>query len=164
MDLLGFGGGCHWCSEAVFQSLYGVQEVEQGFIYSDPPNDAFSEAVIVTYDPTIISFTQLIDIHLRTHSSTVEHSLREKYRSAIYTFNEGQSVAVQNTLKALQGDFDKPLITQVLPFRGFKLSDDKYQNYYHSNPKRPFCRTFIDPKLTKLRNLLGKDLMKNETK
>src|SRR3954451_12716902 len=84
---IGFGGGCHWCTEAVFLSLKGVEQVEQGWIASQPPYDAFSEAVVVTYDPLVITLTDLITIHLHTHASTSNHSMRQKYRSAVYWFD-----------------------------------------------------------------------------
>lgn len=83
-----FGGGCHWCTEAVFQSLKGVRTVEQGFISSYGGNDTFSEGVIVHYNAAVISPMDLTAIHLHTHQSTVDHSMRGKYRSAIYIFDE----------------------------------------------------------------------------
>jgi len=93
MAKIGFGGGCHWCTEAVFQALNGVQKVEQGFIRSDPPQDSFSEAVIVTFDSKILSLETLIEVHLRTHASTSSHKMRGKYRSAIYIFDNQQAPA-----------------------------------------------------------------------
>lgn len=84
----GFGGGCHWCTEAVFAALKGVVSVEQGWISSDGQNDAFSEAVVVAFDPDRIGFDVLIAIHLYTHSATSAHSMRGKYRSAIYIFSD----------------------------------------------------------------------------
>jgi peptide-methionine (S)-S-oxide reductase len=155
---LGLGGGCHWCTEAVFQALIAVQSVEQGWIASDPPHEAFSEAVIVTFDADALPLETLIDIHLRTHSSTSAHSMRGKYRSAIYVMDEAQGAAVQATLTRLQTGFDAPLVTQVLPFRAFKASDDRFQNYYAADPARPFCTTYIDPKLTLLRSHYGAHL------
>jgi len=71
---IGFGGGCHWCTEAYFQSLKGVEEVEQGWISAVTPNEAFSEAVIVHYDEHVIALNILISIHLHTHASTKNHS------------------------------------------------------------------------------------------
>ena len=88
---IGFGGGCHWCTEAVFQSLKGIETVEQGFIRSDAPADTWSEAVIVHYDPAEIDLAVLMEVHLRTHAATKDHSMRSKYRSAVYTFDGGQS-------------------------------------------------------------------------
>ncbi len=74
IDKIGFGGGCHWCTKAVFQSLNGVNNVKQGWIASDGEAFAFSEAVIVEYNAKIIPLEVLIEVHLRTHKSTSEHS------------------------------------------------------------------------------------------
>lgn len=149
MVKIGFGGGCHWCTEAVFQALAGVTQVAQGFVSSAPPDEAFSEAVIVTYDPAVIALETLVEVHLRTHASTSRHKLRGKYRSAVYVFDEGSAAA--EILERLQSDFDEPLVTRVLPYRAFKPSDARFRNYYAENPARPFCRTYIDPKLDLLR-------------
>ncbi|MEQ8709824.1 MAG: peptide-methionine (S)-S-oxide reductase [Rhodospirillales bacterium] len=148
---IGFGGGCHWCTEAVFQSVRGVNRTEQGFIRSDPPCDNWSEAVIVHYDETDIRLADLIEIHLRTHASGSAHSMRGKYRSAIYCFTAEQQKAAADVLASLQDGFDETLVTQVLPFAGFRESDQRFQNYYEQGPERPFCQTYIDPKLRILR-------------
>ena len=147
---IGFGGGCHWCTEAVFQSLTGVDRVEQGWIASAGSNEHFSEAVIVHFNPQRIPLDVLIEIHLHTHKSTSNHSMRKKYRSAIYYFSESDGAQCTAILSLLQRDFEKPLITQVLPFVAFDPSAEKIRNYYYSNPQKPFCRRFIEPKLTLL--------------
>ena len=87
---VGFGGGCHWCTEAVFQSLIGVEKVEQGWVASTEKNKNFSEAVVVHFDVKEINLKILIEIHLRTHKSTSNHSMRTKYRSAVYYFSHQQ--------------------------------------------------------------------------
>lgn len=155
VEQVGFGGGCHWCIEAVFQSLKGVQHVAQGFITSAPPHDTWSEAVIVTFDRETIELAMLIEIHLRTHASTSHHKMRGKYRSSIYAFDEAQQRACQSAIDKLQSDFDGKIITNVLPFGEFKESDERFHNYYQVDPERPFCKTYIDPKLTKLRKLFA---------
>ena len=147
---VGFGGGCHWCTEAVFQSLIGIENVEQGFIASEDEYNTFSEAVIVHFNPEEISLKDLIEIHLYTHKSTSEHSMRSKYRSAVYSFNETQQINTINILVGLQQKFDKTIITKVLPFCSFKESDELFQNYYYKNPEKPFCETHINPKLSML--------------
>lgn len=147
---IGFGGGCHWCTEAVFQSLNGIQKVEQGFISSEGENSTFSEAVIVHFDPNIISLETLIEIHLYTHKSTSEHSMRSKYRSAIYYFEASQKSDSIEFLSKFQKDFEKELITKVLAFCNFKESNQMFQNYYYKNPEKPFCETYINPKLSLL--------------
>ncbi len=155
---IGLGGGCHWCTEAVFQAIAGISKVEQGFIRSDPPEDAWSEAVIVTFDPELLPMDVLIEIHLRTHSSTSRHKMRGKYRSAVYVYDAGTGVKVGRILRKLQRDFDEPLITNVMTLAGFKTSDERFQSYYEKDPERPFCKTYIDPKLAFLRKEFSKVL------
>ena len=144
---IGFGGGCHWCTEAVFQSLNGVHYVQQGWIASDGEAVAFSEAVIVEYDATIIPLEVLIEVHLRTHKSTSEHSMRTKYRSAIYVYNQDEEAIISEIIEDLQPKFSDQLVTQVLLFLKFKPSREEIVNYYYKNPQKPFCETFITPKL-----------------
>ena len=144
---IGFGGGCHWCTEAVFQSLTGVSKVDQGFIASTGENRTFSEAVIVHFNPNTIPLRLLIEIHLRTHKSTVNHQMRSKYRSAIYVFSEVQFDEVKQMLQSMQKEFDNNLITRVLTFHEYKPSESQFANYYYNNPDKPFCKNHIDPKL-----------------
>jgi len=148
---IGFGGGCHWCTEAVFQALRGVTCVEQGFIRSEPPFDGWSEAVIVTFEPTLIGLATLTEVHLRTHASTSAHSMRGKYRSAVYAFDSAQMRLAHGLIEGFQPEFGGALVTQVLPFVAFKPSDARFHDYYASDPGRPFCQAYIDPKLAVLR-------------
>jgi len=100
MQRIAFGGGCHWCTEAIFQQLTGVNQVDQGWV-SSTHTDATtpSEAVIVHFDPAYISLDTLTEIHLFTHNATSNHIFREKYRSALYTFSDTQHQEAQNILK-----------------------------------------------------------------
>jgi len=149
-DKIAFGGGCHWCTEAVFQSLKGVEKVEQGYVASIDENNAFSEAVIVHFEPITIALETQIEIHLHTHKSTRQHSMRYKYRSAVYTFSEEQKHKVKGVIDSIQGTFESEIITKVVPFDSFKASPEMFQNYYQKNPNKPFCKTFINPKLSLL--------------
>ena len=144
---IGLGGGCHWCTEAVFQSLKGVYKVEQGFIASTGVNSSFSEAAIVHFYEDSISLKDIIAVHLHTHNSTSQHSMRSKYRSAVYVFSNEVAGLISGLLIEVQNDFDEPLITQVLPFNAFKPSDSQFHNYYFTDTERPFCKTHIKPKL-----------------
>jgi len=148
MTKAGFGGGCHWCTEAVFASLHGVVSVEQGWIASSHPEaKEFSEAVVVTFDAQTIAFETLIEIHLHTHNATSNHAFRKKYRSAIYTFDNVQREEAKTILHQQQHSFKKPLVTRVYPFEHFKKNREHYLHYYHKNPHLPFCQTHIAPKL-----------------
>ncbi len=141
------GGGCHWCTEAVFLSLQGVTRVEQGFVAQKGDGSSFSEAVIVTYNPSQISLRDLVEIHLHTHQSTSEHSFRHKYRSAVYAFSDGDYDESNHILRELQTEFKETIVTKTYHFKEFKPSDEQFHNYYYSNPEKPFCKSYIDPKL-----------------
>ena len=149
--IAGFGGGCHWCTEAVFQQLRGVHAVRQGFIRADVPDDGWSEAVEVDFDPTVISPDDLLAVHLATHASTANHSMRGKYRSAVYVTDPAEAPGMVRAIAQLGQRHDTKFVTRALAHRGFKSSDRRFHDYYRSDPDKPFCRVYIDPKLTKLR-------------
>lgn len=143
---IGFGGNCHWCTEAVFQSLRGVVRVDQGWIAAEEAPD-LHEAVIVHYNQEEIPLEILVEVHLRTHNSTSDHFLRRRYRSAVYSFSEKQKKQVAQILSEKQVDFEKTLVTQAYRFKSFLTSEEGFKNYYLKNPEKPFCKSYIDPKL-----------------
>jgi peptide-methionine (S)-S-oxide reductase len=144
---IGLGGGCHWCTEGVFESLSGVTKVNQGWIASNGKHSNFSEAVEVFFDPAVISLSDLIEIHLYTHASRSNHSMRGKYRSAIYVYDNIQFKQALHVLNVLRSDFNKALVTQVYAFKSFKQNKIELTDYFYSAPNRPFCQTYIQPKL-----------------
>ncbi|PKV52534.1 peptide-methionine (S)-S-oxide reductase [Aquimarina sp. MAR_2010_214] len=148
---IGLGGGCHWCTEAIFQSLKGVVKVEQGYIRGNKENAYFSEAVLVHFDPELILLNDLIEIHIYTHKSTSNHSFREKYRSAVYYFEENEKEIIYSILSTLQKEFNNVIITQAIAFQEFKSSRVELLDYYSRNPQKPFCKKYIHPKLEVLR-------------
>lgn len=162
LSKIGFGGSCHWCTEGIFASLTGVEKVEQGWIGSEGENEYLSEAVIVHFDETVVSLEKLIEIHLHTHSSTSNHSMRKKYRSAIYSFSNMQHEHCVQSLQVLQAGFQQELVTVVLPFKKYRHNTEDYQNYYYSNPQKPFCQTNIYPKLKVLAEKFNSQLNKEK--
>ena len=162
-SIVGLGGGCHWCTEGIFQSLIGIQQVKQGWIApkedisvsypnrnqnsSRDQKQNYSEAIEVYFDPNVISLATLIEIHLYTHASTSNHSMRDKYRSAVYTYSEDQRIQANQILDSLKDNFEKPLITKVYPFDSFKPNEEKYRDYFYQAPDKPFCQRYIHPKL-----------------
>jgi peptide-methionine (S)-S-oxide reductase len=150
METIGMGGSCHWCTEAIFLSLRGVTAVRQGWISDTTECDRFSEAVMIDFDPEIVPLNTLVAVHLATHSCTSLHSLRHKYRSAIYTTDPGQAMAVQGAIEAQREGYDRPIITEVVAFGGFRLNDPHFLNYYYGDVEKPFCKTYITPKIAEL--------------
>ena len=148
---IGFGGGCHWCTEAVFMALKGVAKVEQGFISSEGDIDNLSEAVIVNYIAEVIELKDLVAIHLDTHQSTQNHSLRHKYRSALYYFMKEDEEFLKLIMNEFRKELSTPIITSILPFGQFKSSEEKFHNYYFSDIEKPFCKTHISPKIQLLK-------------
>jgi len=146
LEKIGFGGGCHWCTEAYFQSLKGVVNVEQGWISSKAPNETFSEAVIVHFNPKLISLSVLIEIHLHTHASTKLHSFRKKYRSAVYVFDDSIE-KIQHLINEQHIHFKNPIITKALAYKDFKLNSESQKDYYKKNKEGAFCKKYISPKL-----------------
>ncbi|WP_335965215.1 peptide-methionine (S)-S-oxide reductase [Galbibacter sp. PAP.153] len=150
MTKIAFGGSCHWCMEAIYQSLIGVVKVEQGFVASKEAPRTFYETVIVYFNPEQIPLKALVEIHLKTHKSTVNHSKRNKYVSAVYAFSVEQQHKIRALLEAFQNNSSEKIITKASLFNTFKPSEEMFYNYYYSNPEKPFCKTYIDPKLKKL--------------
>jgi len=161
MQVIGFGGGCHWCTEAVFQTLKGVLAVRQGFVTSDPPDDGWSEAVEIDFDATVVSLEDLLGVHLATHASTSNHKMRGKYRSAVYVPDPDTGVQAQALLQQFSEAAGTQFVTRILQNRGFKPSNVRFHDYYASDPSRPFCQTYIDPKLAKLRARFSRLLKQN---
>lgn len=161
---IGLGGGCHWCTEGVFNSLLGVNNVEQGWIAPIESPEDWSEGIIVHWDSQVINLTDLIQAHLITHASTVPHSMRSKYRSAIYVFDKEQEGNVNDILNLLEEELNQTFITEVIAFGEFKLNEDEFLNYFYSRPDAPFCKNHIHPKIEKLRESFANQLNEEKLK
>ena len=155
IDKIGLGGGCHWCTEAVFLALRGVEKVEQGWLSSQDQPDFLSEGVIVHFQEAVISLKILLHIHLLTHSSSSQHSMRSKYRSAIYVYTDQQEKQAKAIIQELQTGFPQPIITEVVQAYHFKGNEAQFLNYYFNDPQKPFCQTYIDPKIQLLIQQFG---------
>jgi len=164
-DSIVLGGGCFWCTEAVYQQIRGVTEVMPGYsggqadhptyeqICSDTTGHA--EVVKVTFDPEQISLEQILDIFWATHDPT---SLNKQgadegtqYRSIILFSNPRQEKTVISSLHEAQKLWDKPIVTQVVRLDKFWTAEDYHHNYFLNNPSQAYCQIVINPKLSKLR-------------
>ena len=133
--------------------MAGVTHVDQGWLSSAGEPDRFSEAVLVDFDPVIVGLGHLVEVHLHTHSCTAEHALRGRYRSAVYCFGDSQTAAARTAIGALQVDFERPIITEVVEVGAFRQNRERYRDYYRKHPDAPFCRRWIEPKLRRVEAL-----------
>ena len=120
LNKIGLGDGCHWCTEGVFELLLGVACVNQGRITSNGKNSDYSKAVEAYFDPAVFSLSELIEIHLYTHASRSSHSMRHKYLSAVYGYDDSTFEQAADIPNDLRTEFDEALITQAYPFKDLK--------------------------------------------
>ena len=161
------GGGCFWCTEAVFQQLRGVENVVSGYSGGQMLNPDYrsvcngttghAEVIQIEFDPTQISYADLLRIHLATHDPTTLNrqgaDRGTQYRSVIFTHSPEQQVTAQAVVQEMQTNFDEPIVTQVVAAETFYAAEDYHQNYYRSNPGAGYCQAVINPKLSKARAL-----------
>ena len=169
-----FGGGCFWCTEAVFLQLKGVSAVTSGYAggHVQQPtyeqicngNTQHAEVILVQYDETQISFTQLLDVFFATHDPTTlnrqGNDVGTQYRSVIYYLNEEQRGQAQQRIDALKAD-GLNIVTELSPAPVFYPAEDYHQNFFARNPSQGYCNFAIPPKLMKLRSKF-QDLLKEE--
>ena len=161
------GGGCFWCTEAVFTELRGVVSVEPGYSGGTLPNPSYeqvctdrtghAEAIRITFDPDVISYGDLLGVFFSTHDPTTLNrqgaDTGTQYRSVIFYGSEGQKKEAEETIRRLAKDkvFGRPIVTQVLPLKAFYVAEDYHHDYYRKNPSQGYCRVVISPKLAKFR-------------
>lgn len=165
-----FGGGCFWCTEAIFRDTNGILDVKSGYSGGKFKNPTYkevcygksghAEVVQVTYDPDIITLEEIFSIHFLTHDPT---SLNKQgadkgtqYRSIILYQNEEEKLLAEKVLNELQEVFDEPIVTEIVPFVAFYEAEEVHQNYYAENADAMYCRFVITPKLAKYRQLKEK--------
>lgn len=167
------GGGCFWCTEAVFNEVEGVLKVVSGYSNGDSPGEptyrevcsgqsGFAEVVQVTFNPSKISFEELLIMFMTTHDPT---SLNKQgadrgtqYRSIILYQNEQQKMVAETVINQLKSYFDKPIVTEVSELETFYPATNDHQDFYDSNPNSGYCMVVIDPKLRKLRSMFSDKL------
>ena len=169
-----FGGGCFWCTEAVFQRLNGVGSVVSGYAGGEVRNPSYeqvcsgstghAEVIQITFDPTVISFTELLEVFFGTHDPTTlnrqGNDAGTQYRSVIFSQDEEQH-RLANQFKAnlnASGEFSDPVVTEISPLTQFHPAEDYHQNYYRLNAGQPYCNAIIRPKLEKLENSFSEKL------
>ena len=164
-SLATFGGGCFWCTEAIFKQLVGVIEVCSGYSGGQRENPDYqqvcsgatghAEVVQITFDPTRISYADLVRLHLSSHDPTTLNrqgaDQGTQYRSVIFTHDDAQSAEARQVIADMQALFTAPIVTEVQPFTAFYKAESYHQDYYARNPDAGYCRMVIAPKLNKFR-------------
>ncbi|HEX7782305.1 MAG TPA: peptide-methionine (S)-S-oxide reductase MsrA [Sphingobium sp.] len=158
-------GGCFWCTEAVYQNLKGVQSVESGYIggtNADPTYEevctgrtGHAEAIRITYDPEVLSYGDLLDIHFATHDPTTlnrqGNDVGTQYRSAIFPHDPVQEADAKAAIARAQADQSSPIVTTIEPMAPWYPAEDYHQKYWERvGDRNPYCMAVIPPKLQKL--------------
>ena len=159
-------GGCFWCTEAVFLGLDGVKSVESGYIGGHIDNPTYkqvcggatghAEAIRITYDPAVISFDDLLDVHFATHDPTTlnrqGNDVGTQYRSAIFPQDEAQRAAAQAGIARANAEQGGKVVTTIEANSTWYPAEDYHQDYWSGDGQRnPYCLALIPPKLAKLR-------------
>jgi peptide-methionine (S)-S-oxide reductase len=166
-----FANGCFWCTEAVFQQLEGVEKVTSGYTgghVADPTyeevcdkNTGHAEALKIEFDPSKISFEELLEVFWATHDPTTVdrqgNDIGPQYRSVIFYHNEEQKMKAEVYKKQLNksGVFDSYIVTALEPASVFYAAEDYHNNYYLSHPAQSYCYYVIKPKLDKLKKVFS---------
>ena len=178
MENIVLGGGCFWCTEAVFKMLKGVTSVRPGYTGGNKPNPTYqdvcsgstghTEVVEIEYDPEQISLQDLLVVFFATHDPTSlnkqGHDVGEEYRSAIFYTTEEQKRTAEASIAELNASAKEgePIVTEMKPLQVFYPADSSHQNFYARNQEAPYCRIVINPKLEKVREQFS-ELMKTSS-
>ena len=172
-----FGGGCFWCTEAVFLKLKGVEKVVSGYTGGKIKNPTYAqvsegltghaEVIRLEYNADEIKFEQLLDVFFHTHDPTTKNrqgaDVGTQYRSSIFFHDEVQKEAAQKVIAELDksGDFDALIVTTLEEMKVFYPAEDYHQDYFAQNPGNPYCKAVVGPKVSKFmkryKNMAKKD-------
>ena len=176
LEVATFAGGCFWCTEAVFLELEGVKTVTSGYIGGKTINPTYkeicngdtghAEAIQITFDPSKISFGELLEVFFATHDPTTlnrqGNDSGTQYRSEIFYHNENQKKLSEDyiALLIIENTFGKPIVTVISKATKFYEAEDYHQNYYNQNKSQGYCSYVITPKVEKVRKIFKDKLKK----
>jgi peptide-methionine (S)-S-oxide reductase len=166
-ELATLAGGCFWCMEAVFDDLNGVLSVESGYSGGHIANPTYrqvcsevtghAEAVQLTYDPSVISYKDILNVFFAVHDPTTlnrqGNDVGTSYRSVIFYHSDDQKANAQEVIRKLTAQklWSDPIVTEVTRFDKFYIAEDYHQEYFANNADQPYCRVVVAPKLAKFR-------------
>ena len=161
-----FGGGCFWCTEAIFKNINGVISIYPGYMGGDTKNPTYkqvcegltghAEIVKIDYNSSIISFKDLLSVFFSTHVPTTlnrqGNDIGTQYRSSVFTNDDNEVKILKNYIEELDKTFEKKIVTKIEDLSEFYLAEDYHHNYYDLNKNVPYCSVVIGPKIKKLLN------------
>lgn len=165
-EIATLAGGCFWCIEAVYNQIPGVLRAESGYIGGHVENPTYddictgrtghAEAVEVEFDPSKITFAEILDLFWQAHDPTQlnrqGNDIGTQYRSAIFYHSEAQKKAAEESMAKLRdsGKFKDPIVTELTAATTFYKAEGYHQDYYRNNRAQPYCMFVIRPKLKKM--------------
>jgi peptide-methionine (S)-S-oxide reductase len=166
-EIATLGGGCFWCTEAVFREVRGILDVMPGYAGGSTINPTYedvcggdtghAEVVQVTFDPKQLTYRQVLEIFFATHDPTTMNrqgaDFGTQYRSVIFYNSPAQRAVAEEVLAEVRGEqsWGKKVVTQLVPLDAFFPAEDYHRDYYRKNPDRAYCQAVINPKLKKFR-------------
>ena len=169
------GGGCFWCTEAVYKELKGVVDVKPGYSGGHVTNPSYEEVCTgttghaevaqITFDPEVVSFSDILEVFFMTHDPTTlnrqGNDVGTQYRSAIFYHSEDQKQMAEKIIKLFEQEkiYNRPIVTEVTPFSKFYPAENYHIDYFENNPDQPYCQYVIVPKMEKFRKIF-KDKLK----
>ena len=167
-ELATLGGGCFWCTEAVFQMLPGVKSVTSGYAGGTKENPTYkevcrddtghAEVIQIEFDPAVISYGKLLETFWEAHDPTTldrqGNDTGTQYRSIILFRDEAQKAAAEKSRAEAQKRFRQPIVTEIVPLKKFYPAEGYHQDYYRQNSNQPYCRMVIRPKVEKFEKKL----------
>lgn len=171
-----FGGGCFWCTEAIYERVEGVHSVVSGYAGGTVKNPTYkqvcdgttghAEVTQITYDPKVVSYDELLEIFFKTHDPTTLNrqgaDIGTQYRSVIFYHNDEQKQKAEYYKSELNksGAWDNPVVTEISPLINFYSAEDYHQDYYANNPNQGYCAFVIGPKVEKFEKVFKNKLKK----
>jgi peptide-methionine (S)-S-oxide reductase len=162
-----FGGGCFWCTEAVFSQLKGVEKVEPGYSGGDVEHPIYeqvsagttghAEAIRISFDSNVISFREMVQIFFSTHDPTTLNrqgpDVGSQYRSVIFYLDAQQKTTAEQVIREMTEEkvWNAPIVTALEPFKAFYPAEGYHMHYFRRHPEKSYCTLVIAPKLAKLR-------------
>lgn len=173
LELATVGGGCFWCTEAIFQEIKGVEKIVSGYSGGSVPGKptykevcsgltGHAEVVQIIFDPQVISYDDILLIFMTTHDPTTLNrqggDSGTQYRSVIFYQDDDQKLIAEKVVSEVGKYYDDPIVTEISPLAKFFEAEVYHQNYYKNNQDQGYCSFVITPKLAKLRKLHAKKL------